>query len=180
MAHSFRVGDSLSPAVVREFNLGEWRKGPAYYFGTTPEWHRPAAEVLRGIDHPTYDVQAMIDAVPAYPATDAGLRASWAHHMAIHAGCHAWPNANHRTAMLAFNFASAAALTKVVGFTQPSRGEALVDESHAQRDKDGGEYAVRELSNPAHAYRRLFDRYAKELTIVGDKEAGKLARFGPR
>lgn len=179
MAQAFRVGDHLTPAFVREFNLGEWRKGPAYYFGAGRRWWRPAAEVLRGIENPTYGVQDMIDAVPAYPATDGGIRDAWAHHMAVHAGCHAWPNANHRTAMLSFNFALAAALGKIVGFTEATRGEQLVAESHAQRDADGGEYAVGDLSNGQHAYRLLFAKFARELHFVADKDAGLLARFGP-
>lgn len=179
MASRFRVGDHLTPAVVREFNLGEWRKGPAYYFGTGPQWWRPEHEILRGIDHPTYDVQAMIDAVPASPTTDEGLRAAWAHHMAVHAGCHAWPNANHRTAMLSFNFALAASQSKIVGFKDAARGEQLVKESHAQRDADGGEYTAEELADGKHAYRSLFAKFAQGLAVVADKEAGQLARFGP-
>jgi hypothetical protein len=180
VAPTFRPGDYLTPAIVREFNLGEWRKGPAYYFGTTPNWWRPEAEILRGIDQPTYDVQAMLDAVPSYPKTDPGIRSAWAHHMAVHAGCHAWPNANHRTAMLTFNFALAAAQAKIVGYQNPARGEELVEQSHAQRDKDGGEYTVGELASENHAYRQLFARFSRDLVIVSDKEAGTLARFGPK
>ena len=60
------------PTVVREFNLGEWHKGPANYFGTAPAWWRPEHEILRGIDNLTYDVQAMI-AAAAWGAQPKGL-----------------------------------------------------------------------------------------------------------
>ena len=135
----FRVGAYLAVEIVRDFNLGEWRKGPSYYFGAAPTWWRPSQEVLDGIQNPTFDVEMLLQAVPAYAMTDAGIRASWAHHMALHAACHPWPNANHRTAMLSFNFALAAAQNMVVGFAQAGRGHALVEQSHAQRDQDGGD-----------------------------------------
>ena len=180
MAATFRVADFVTPAISREFNLGEWRKGPAYYFGAGPTWWRPETEILRGIDHPTYDIQTMLNAIPPYPTSDDGIRKAWAHHMAIHAGCHAWPNANHRTAMLSFNFALAAALSKIVGFNHAMRGEELVTRSHAQRDKDGGEYTVDELADRKHPYRLLFAEFSKGLVIVADKDAGTLARFGPK
>lgn len=179
MPRTFRVGERLSPAILREFNLGEWRKGPAYYFGKGKQWWRPEREILSGLNKPTYDVQIMLDAVPAYPTTNAGIRKAWAHHMAVHAGCHAWPNANHRTAMLSFNFALAGASGKIVGFKDARTGERLVTESHAQRDADGGEYTANELADANQAYRRLFARFAEELIIVADKEASKLAHFGP-
>lgn len=179
MPRTFRVGERLSPAILREFNLGEWRKGPAYYFGKSKRWWRPEREILNGLHHPTYDVQTMLDAIPAYPTTDAGIRKAWAHHMAVHAGCHAWPNANHRTAMLSFNFALAAAAGKIVGFKDPDMGERIVKASHAQRDADGGEYTVQELDDADHAYRRLFAQFAEKLAIVTDKDARQLARFGP-
>ncbi|MHB8633499.1 MAG: hypothetical protein ACYDBQ_05950 [Thermoplasmatota archaeon] len=179
MRAAFQVGNRLSPAIVREFNLGEWRKGSTYYFGKGKKWWRPEREILRGLDNPTYDVQTMLDAVPAYPTTNAGIRKAWAHHMAIHAGCHAWPNANHRTAMLSFNFALASAVGKMVGFRDTSSGERLVKESHAQRDADGGEYTANELASPVHAYRKLFAKFSKDLLIVADQNAGQLANFGP-
>lgn len=180
MASGFRVGAFVTPAVVRDFNLAEWRKGPDYYFGHNRRWRRPEHEILRGIEHPTFDVAAILQAVPEYPATDDGVRAAWANHLALHAGCHAWPNANHRTAMLTFNFALAAAQSRVVGFTHPERGEELVRQSHARRDADGGEYTVEELQDASHPYRRLFAGFSKELALVAASEAGKLAKFGPR
>lgn len=180
MSPGFRVGAFVTPEIVRDFNLGEWRKGSEYYFGHNPRWRRPEHEILRGIEHPTFDVAAILRAVPVYPATDEGVRAAWANHMALHAGCHAWPNANHRTAMLTFNFALAAAQSQAVGFTRAERGEDLVHQSHAQRDADGGEYTLEELQDASHPYRRLFAGFTKELTIVGARDAGKLAKFGPR
>jgi hypothetical protein len=180
MSADFALRHRLTPVALRETNLAIWRQGPAYYFGAAKQWWRPESEVLRGINKPTYDVQAMIDAVWAYPSTDDGLRACWAHHMAMHAGCHAWPNANHRTAMLAFNAVARLELGLLVGFTNPTRGKRLVEDSHRQRDADGGEYTTQALSSEAHPYREIFARAAEDLAIVPVKDTHLLAPFGPR
>lgn len=181
MPPPFRVGDHLTVELVREFNLAEWSQGPDYYFGPSKAWWRPEAEVLRMIASPTYDVQALIDAVPPYPSTSEGLRQAWSHHMAVHAGCHPWPNANHRTANLVFNYAlEKAGAGKQVGFVDPAMGARLVSESHERRDMDGGEYTVAELADPAHPYRRLFAQFSQRLVVADLKDSGRLARFGPR
>lgn len=179
MPATFRVRDHLTVAIVREFNRAEWQQGPAYYFGPAKTWWRPDAEVIRILDHPTYDVQELLDAVPAYPTTLDGLRQAWAHHMALHACCHPWANANHRTANLSFNYALDKAECKQVGFLEPVWGSRLVQESHLQRDRDGGEYALSELADEGHPYRQLFLRFSEQLAIVDAKESSRLMRFGP-
>lgn len=178
MAHAIDIGSRLTVDDLREINLGQWSRGPASYFGSTPAWAKPAAEVLRGIARPAYDVPTLLRALPPYPATDVGVQQCWAHHMALHAGCHPWPNANHRTAHRGFNLALDRLRGLFVGFHDKAVSHRLIEESHRQRDLDMGEYTHGELADPQHAYRRLFMAYAEQLVIVPVTRAGELAEFG--
>jgi hypothetical protein len=166
----------LTVEDLRQLNLKEWRLGPASYFGSKPEWARPETAVLRGIAHPTYDVQKILDALPAYPVEQ--VSECWAHHMALHAGCHPWPNANHRTAHRGFNLALDRLYGWFVGFPTKDVSQQLIAESHAQRDADGGEYDAAELDDDTHAYRRLFGRYARKLIVLPIEGLDGLAPFG--
>ncbi|MFA5943560.1 MAG: hypothetical protein WC876_03735 [Candidatus Thermoplasmatota archaeon] len=136
-------------------------------------------EVLRGIARPKDDeLDFVISEIPAYPTTPTGIRSSWAHHMAVHSGYHAWPNANHRTAMRSFNFALARAETLNVGFEVAVTGEDFVAMSKARRDLDEGMYTLEELRNPGHVYRELLRGFQDRLVIVAADQPNQLAKFG--
>lgn len=179
MADAFRVADHLKSADLRQINLEEWKEGPDSYFGSTPEWTLTEGEVMRGMARPRDDeLESVIREVPAYPTTPEGIRSSWAHHMAIHSGYHAWPNANHRTAMRSFNLALGRAETLYVGFEDLATGAELVAASKTQRDLDEGMYALDELRNHDHAYRALFRSFMDRLVIVAADQPHQLAKFG--
>lgn len=179
MADAFRVADHLTAVDLRQINLAEWNEGPDSYFGSTPEWALTASEVLRGIARPQDDeMDAVIREVPPYPTTPEGIRSAWAHHMAVHSGYHAWPNANHRTAMRSFNLALGRAENLYVGFAELSTGAELVAASKAQRDRDEGMYALDELEGADHRYRSLFRSFMDRLVIVAADQTSQLAKFG--
>ncbi len=108
-------------------------------------------------------MQKLIDAIPECDERGMDLRDTWATHMAINAGCHPWPNANHRTALLSFNYALADAKLPLLGFPTPESGHDLIARSHEQRDSDGGEYTLEELLDADHVYRRLFREFSEQL-----------------
>jgi hypothetical protein len=178
LADGIDIRSRLTVDDLREINLSQWKLGPPSYFGSTPAWAKPEAEILRGIAQPTYDVPTILAALPSYPATDLGVQQCWAHHMALHAGCHPWPNANHRTAHRGFNLALDRLRGLFVGFHDKAVSHQLIEESHRQRDQDMGEYTHVELADAQHVYRRLFSKYAEQLVIVPVTRAGELAEFG--
>lgn len=178
MPPSIDIRSELKIDDLRQINLDQWKRGPASYFGSNPEWVKPGREVLKGIEHPTYDVQAILDALPPYAVDN--WQDCWAHHMALHAGCHPWPNANHRTAHRGFNLAIDRMFGWFAAFREPDLGHQLIADSHQQRDADGGEYMIAELQDPSHAYRQLFRQYAGKMTLMPIEGADEFPDFGER
>lgn len=97
---------------------------------------------------------------------ESAVRDAWAHFMALLAGRHLFPDANHRTAMTTFELAVERRFAVRVGLPADV-SRAMVVESKAMRDRAklarGSYYTVAELADPAHEYRALFARYAKHL-----------------
>ena len=111
-------------------------------------------------------LRRIIDAIPPFELAD--VRVSWAHFVSLMAGRHPWPDANHRTGVLAFSLAAERALSKRI-YLAPEDAFALVGASKAMRDKDfvraGRYYSIDELSRPDDPYRRLFQGYGDRLLV---------------
>ncbi len=84
--------------------------------------------------------------------------------MAVSCGRHVWPDANHRTALLAFNLA----LERGLGWQavlNPAMADRMVRQSKLMRDGEyreaggnRGYYTVAELTDSNHPYRKLFSQ----------------------
>lgn len=88
--------------------------------------------------------------------------------MALGAGTHPWPDANHRTALLSFDLAIRHALGLSLRL-DPTAAQRLVTASKAMRDPEylrrGRYYTVKELAGPQHPYRTLMADYETDLVL---------------
>lgn len=151
-------------------------------FQTSPDYNRSNPYVTPAdTDHAISkvrngDIQALIDAV--FTATAVGrldaltrgpetLRSlrevrdvvgpMWAKHMALHAGMHCWPDANHRTAVMAFNLA----LDRHLGLNvcmEAKRADLMLLESKRIRKTLLAQGVLKPelLAAPGHPYHRLY------------------------
>ncbi len=165
-----RIGDVLLTEDVRRINLALFRdSGQAYLrsgaFGV--EERRAIEQRIRNISGRR--IRRILEAVP--PFADSDIRPAWSHFMAVSAGTHPWPDANHRTALLAFDLAIVQASAQRIGLPV-SRVAELVLASKAMRDgarrrRPGRAryYTIEELGDPDHPYRRLFAGFESDLII---------------
>jgi hypothetical protein len=99
-------------------------------------------------------------------------RHAWSHFMAVGAGTHPWPDANHRTALLAFDLALVRSAGREV-ILAPAVAQKMIRKSKDMRDHDrlsrpgrARYYTIKELADPEHPYRRLFASFEDALEIV--------------
>jgi hypothetical protein len=96
------------------------------------------------------------------------LPQAWSHHLAVNAGTHLWPDANHRTAMWSFGTAAIlqfevdVSLSADVAREMTRRSKAMRDADYLARSRY---YTVAELRSPTHPYRQLFAEYESRLVI---------------
>lgn len=166
-----RIADVVATEDVRRINLALFADaGQAYLrsgaFGT--DARRAIEQRIRNV--PGRRVRRVLEAVPAFEVPQ--LPAAWSHFMAVSVGTHPWPDANHRTALLAFDLAVGRATSQRVGLPVAHVAQ-LVVASKAMRDGDRRSrpgkaryYTVEELSDPAHPYRRLFTGYEADLIVT--------------
>jgi hypothetical protein len=72
MAEGFLVSDHLRSDDLKNINISLWQAGSDVYFGSTPEWRIPESAVLRGIAHPSYDVETLLGCATSWPVTMEG------------------------------------------------------------------------------------------------------------
>lgn len=169
------AADWLTSVELRSINLQALQDG-------TTEYVR-ASEGRSGLRHRIGrirdgDLRRLLSALPPFPHAE--WRQAWSHFMALVAGRHLFPDANHRTALTAFNeilFRSSSALVLL----EPAVASRLVQASKAMRDPDylrrGRYYSARELADDGHPYRRLFRDFESFLRRVDVEEA---VRDAPR
>jgi hypothetical protein len=158
-----RLSDYLSPADVRDQNL---------FFHEHPDhaYDRVEPDPLSGElgtfvwirDVPDARIREMLEAVDDF--TEHSLRAAWSWYMALSAGLHFWPDANHRTGQVTFAYAAAEAFNLDVALA-PRDAEELVLRSKAWRNARVRRLTAHELSDPEHPYRELFKRFEDRLDV---------------
>ncbi len=91
--------------------------------------------------------------------------------MALAAGTHIWPDANHRTALLVFDLVLFRAIGRQV-VLDPFTAQTMIRASKALRDGDrrarpgrARYYTVAELADSNHPYRRLYAGYESRLVV---------------
>ncbi len=95
--------------------------------------------------------------------TEQTVPQAWSYHMAIWAGLHIWPDANHRTALYTFNMAARKALGLYVGL--PELASRVITRASKEMRKAAGGYALADLTDPSHPYRRLWSLAEAALVI---------------
>lgn len=162
--------DVLSADDVRQIHLAIFRDLGAEYLRSGPIGGMRRREVEQRIRNvQDSKVRRNLRAVAAFDMHE--IQAAWSHHMAIWAGTHLWPDANHRTAMAIFNYATTKAWGLQAVLDDAAAG-AMRRESKKMRDADflarHRYYTIEELSDPQHPYRQLFARYQDRLTLVAE------------
>lgn len=156
------LGDVLTADQVRNLHLQVFRDAKAAYLRSGPQ----GGQTSRDIEQRIRNVQdsKIRKNLREIANFDLGtLRQAWSHHMAVGAGTHLWPDANHRTALMSFTYA-AAITYGVAFFPGPAAAREMTTRSKARRDADflarGGRYYTREeLRDPRHPYRALYAEY---------------------
>lgn len=114
-------------------------------------------------------ITRIIDAVEPFDSTT--WQAAWSHFMALSAGTHPWPDANHRTAMLGFAKAVYQAWGTIlwmhdddaVQMTQTSK--AMRDAARRAQAGRTRYYTLAELQDAMHPYRQLFRHYQTRVHL---------------
>lgn len=111
------------------------------------------------------DIRRVLRAIDPFEREQGG--AAWSHCMALFAGRHLFPDANHRTGLIAFNQAIFRAWSEVYLLIPAARGREMVEESKAMRDRDylalGRYYTAKELGDSNHPYRIVFRAFEPHL-----------------
>lgn len=164
------LGELLQTEDVRRINLDLFRDSAQAYLRSGAF----GVDGLRAVEQRILNVSGhkirrILDAVPPFPKSR--IRPAWSHFMAASAGTHPWPDANHRTALLAFDAAVVQAESLRVGLPV-AQVAPLVRSSKAMRDGDRRKrpgkaryYTIDELADPEHLYRRLFAAYEPHLLL---------------
>lgn len=150
--------DYLSAEDVRRVNIAILEDASAGYMRSGPFRDLSRRDVLQRIRNVRdAAIRRNIRAVTEFEP--GRLESAWSHHMAVNAGTHLWPDANHRTALIGFGLALERAFDSSATL-EPSAAERLVRESKRMRDTEFVDrkryYTVAELADPDHPYRRLF------------------------
>lgn len=162
-----RLRDHLKPEELREANLRFFDNLDGGYLRHGPFGDLSGADVRQIIKNVSgRKLARIIDAFPSFEVED--IAENWSHFVALVAGTHVWPDANHRTAMEAFSVATARAFGLFVALDVP-RARKLVTQSKPMRNADflerGRYYSVAELSDPSHKYRDLIAEFEGQLRI---------------
>ncbi len=127
--------------------------------------NRETEQRIRNV--PGRKIRRILEALDAVDGSR--LPTAWSHFMAVGAGTHVWPDANHRTTMSVFSLFSERAFGQLVGLPSALAAEMVVA-SKAMRDGDRRNrpgkaryYTVEELADPTHPYRLLFAAYESAL-----------------
>lgn len=166
-----RLSDILTVEHVREIHLrifldseGEYLRNGADGLAT----QRQTEQRIRNV--PGRRIARILRAVE--PFDESSWTSAWSHFMALGAGTHPWPDANHRTAMVAFAEATHMAFNRVPKLA-PADALRLVRSSKDLRDQRRRQrigraryYTVAELALAAHPYRRLFASFESALTFT--------------
>jgi len=166
-----RLHELLSLEEVRAIHLRIFNDPESQYlrsgaFGdATP---RQIEQRIRNVEG--HNLTRILRAVPAFDETN--WRQAWSHYMALGAGTHPWPDANHRTAMVTFAEAYYKAFGKLA-LLQPDDARAMAlasktvrDPARLNRPGKARYYTVEELADPAHPYRMVFKRYEPMLFLT--------------
>ncbi|MBW3583112.1 MAG: hypothetical protein KY455_08450 [Euryarchaeota archaeon] len=136
------------------------RSGP---FGTSE--HRATLQRIRNVKG--QKIRRNLEALPPFDAET--VRAAWSHNLAIWAGTHIWPDANHRTGISVFFLVTARSL-KIHLVLDPEAAEEMVRHSKSIRDRHyldrGRYYTVEELADPDHPYRQVYAALEPSLLVV--------------
>lgn len=160
----------LEPETVRRIQLRLFHDPAMEYLRTGPHDHLEPRKILQRIRNvKSKKVRRVIEAVDAFDGDDEqSIPGAWSNYVAAAAGTHVWPDADHRTAFLAFAVACVKAF-QVEPSLPPKLAGDLVKASKAMRDRDflarGRYYSVAELADEAHPYRALFRRYEPRLVL---------------
>ena len=162
------LADFLGPDDVRQLNLDLLNQKPSEYNlksrSGSPTDSRSVEQRIRNVR--AAPVRRVIEAIPIFG--ERALPAAWAHFVCLIAGRHLWPDANHRTGVLAFSLATERAFGTRV-FLRGDDALALVRQRKEMRDGDvsrrGRYYTIDELARPDHPYRRIFNDYEDRLSI---------------
>lgn len=122
-------------------------------------------------------LRKMARAIPPFDAK--GIRPAWSFFMAVFAGRHVFPDANHRTALTLFAKCVAHEFGKMV-YINAGPGGRLTKASKKMRDEyrraHGQYYELADLINPKHPYRQLYAKHEGDLRILDFKEFAALIR----
>jgi hypothetical protein len=146
------LSDFLSPQDVREIQYALFDDASAEYLRSGPLGDQDPSKVSQRIRNvKSQKIRRTIDAVVVFDGeSKRTIRPAWSHYMALVAGTHVWPDANHRTALLSFAMACKRAF-HVDAALEPEEGAGLVSASKAMRDKEflrrGRYYTVKELAD---------------------------------
>ena len=166
-----RLVDLLSLEEVRAIHLRIFNDPDSQYlrsgaFGDAT--HRQIEQRIRNVEG--HNLTRILRAIPEFD--ESNWRQAWSHYMAVAAGTHPWPDANHRTAMVTFAEAYFIAYRKLLQL-QPDDARAMALSSKAIRDparlKRPGKaryYTVEELADPQHPYRKTFRLYEPMLFVT--------------
>ena len=162
-----RLRDFLKPEELREANLRFFDKLGEDYLRHGPYGDLARDDVRQIIKNVSgRKLSRIIDEFPSFEVED--VPENWSHFVALVAGTHVWPDANHRTAMEAYSVATARAFGLFVGLSSPN-ARKLVTYGKPMRDADflarGRYYSAFELADSSHKYRGLVAQFEADLKI---------------
>ena len=162
-----RIADQLGTEDLRQIHLAIFQDSAVQYLRSGPfghAEHRRTEQRIRNVAGTK--LRRVIGAVPEF--SERGLPAAWSHFMAVAAGTHVWPDANHRTAIVAFDQATRSGLGLTIALAEDDAVN-LVVASKAMRDRDFRDrsryYTIEELADPDHPYRRLLATFEDWLIV---------------
>lgn len=170
---ALRFADFYTAAMAKEENLRVARTNRAQY---TSLGEHGGEEPLRDIEQRVRNlkdskIRRMLEAVPDVEADQ--IADGWAVFMAVFAGRHVFPDANHRTSLSLFNNGLWSWFGKLIAMT-PTVSGPLTRESKQMRDphklRTNDYYSLDELKNPNHPYRRLFASYVPKVIVVSHQD----------
>ncbi len=164
------LADFLTPDELRAINLSIFQDPAQPYLRSGPFGTATTREIEQNIRNvPGRKLRRVIEALPQFDK--AGIPAAWSHFMALCAGTHPWPDANHRTGHIAFAEACLKAWQVDLALS-PHDAAALTGDSKKLRDPhrraSSGKatyYTVTDLADPNHPYRVLYRQYEAKLQL---------------
>lgn len=147
-----RPGAILTPDILRGIQTHYLERSAEEYSARGEFGAAPRRELKQRINNVKgQDLRRAIDAVKPFGRAD--VRAAWSHFMAVMAGRHFFPDANHRTASTAFAFVTTSGWASMYAVSSEG-ARAMKTESKAMRDEERlrrhppAYYTVAELDDP--------------------------------